>query len=293
MSAVVSYQVGRAKITKIPEMVIPAIPATSLFPQWNADEAEATLSGLPEEFFSPDGSQLAISTHSWLVETGSHTVLIDTASGNGKSRPTNPGFNQLDTRWFDNLRAAGVEVEKVDFVLLSHLHVDHVGWCTNLENGEWVPTFPNARYLFSAAEYDFYSNPSNVRDPSKGIFADSIDPVVAAGLDTRLTISEKFPIPGFQLIPTPGHSHDHYSISFTSAGEQAFFWGDVMHHPLQIRKPEWNSVFCEAPEKAIASRKQALIHALAYQPLIFTTHFAGTSAGRIQQDASGLTWLPQ
>ncbi|MEG3133094.1 MBL fold metallo-hydrolase [Rouxiella sp. T17] len=293
MSNVISYQVGRAKITKIPEMAIPEIPGASLFPQWNTEEADTALAGLSEEFFSPDGSQLAISTHSWLIETGTHTVLIDTASGNGKSRPSNPGFHQLDTRWFDNLRAAGVEAEKVDFVLLSHLHVDHVGWCTHLENGEWVPTFPNARYLFSAAEYEFYSNPDNVQDPSKGIFADSIDPVVAAGLDTRLAASEASPIPGFQLIRTPGHSHDHYSISFTSAGDQAFFWGDVMHHPVQIRKPEWSSVFCEAPEMATASRKQAMNHALAHQALIFTTHFAGSSVGRIQQDASGLTWLPQ
>ena len=137
-----------------------------------------------------------LSTHSWLVQTGTQTVLIDTASGNDKLRPLNLLFNQLKTGWLDNLRATGVEPEDVDVVLLSHLHVDHVGWNTRLENGRWVPTFPNARYLFSEAEYQFYADPNNVRDPSDGIFADSVEPVVAAGLNRGYMLMTPRPFRG-------------------------------------------------------------------------------------------------
>ncbi|ADW72589.1 MULTISPECIES: MBL fold metallo-hydrolase [Rahnella] len=291
MSVPETYPIGSARITKIPEMTLQD-PGSSLFPQWNADAIQDAAKTLPADFFGADASELMLSTHSWLVQTGTQTVLIDTASGNDKLRPLNLLFNQLKTGWLDNLRATGVEPEDVDVVLLSHLHVDHVGWNTRLENGRWVPTFPNARYLFSEAEYQFYADPNNVRDPSDGIFADSVEPVVAAGLDQRIHADDATAIPGFAIIRTPGHSHDHFSFAFTSEGETAFFWGDVMHHPLQLARPDWDSVFCEEPAQATASRHKAIEFALSHQATVFTTHFAGSSAGKIRQDARGLSWQP-
>ena len=94
--------------------------------------------------------RLVGSVHTWIVKTPRHTILIDTCLGNHKQR-TNPGWNNLDTPFLERLKACGCPPESVDFVMCTHLHVDHVGWNTKLENGRWVPTFPNAQYLFGKA----------------------------------------------------------------------------------------------------------------------------------------------
>src|SRR5437660_13988 len=104
--------------------------------------------------------RLVGSVHTWIVKTPKHTILIDTCLGNHKQR-TNPGWRNLDTPFLSRLKACGCPPESVDFVMCTHLHVDHVGWNTRLENGRWVPTFPKARYLFSRKELDFWGAQSN------------------------------------------------------------------------------------------------------------------------------------
>lgn len=95
------------------------------------------------------------SIHTWVVKTQRHTILIDTASGNNKERPLKPIFHHLQLPYLERLEAVGVMPDTVDYVLLTHLHVDHVGWNTRLVDGRWVPTFPNARYVFPKVEQDY------------------------------------------------------------------------------------------------------------------------------------------
>jgi glyoxylase-like metal-dependent hydrolase (beta-lactamase superfamily II) len=97
-------------------------------------------------------------------------------------------------------------------------------------------------------------------------------------------------VEGFSFLPSPGHSIDHACIRFSSRGEHALFWGDVMHHPLQVTKPDWNSVFCEFPEAARKSRLWAMNHPAETNALVFTTHFAESSTGRVWRDVDQLTW---
>ncbi|MET1026134.1 MAG: MBL fold metallo-hydrolase [Dongiaceae bacterium] len=165
------------------------------------------------------------------------------ARGNDKERPYASYFDHLQTPFLERLRALGVEPEDVDYVLHTHLHVDHVGWNTLLQGGEWVPTFPNARYIFSRAEYDYFTDPKNHTERSRTSFMvqrDSVDPVIEAGLAQMIEIDGSEPIEGFAFHPTPGHTIDHASISFHSQGEVALFAGDVLHHPLQVSAPIWS-----------------------------------------------------
>ncbi|MEE4484640.1 MBL fold metallo-hydrolase [Serratia ficaria] len=292
MSVITTHKIGRARISKIPELALENIPGSFLYPQWQDEIAQDAAKALPACFFSGEFSSLAQSTHSWLLQIDGLTLLIDTASGNGKSRPHNPLFHQLDVPYLARLREAGVEPEQVDYVFNTHLHVDHVGWNTVLSDGCWVPTFSNARYIFSQKEFVFYADAKNVRQPSEFVYEDSVVPIVTAGVDMRISGDNDFPLAGFQLHSTPGHSYDHLSLSFTSEGETAFFWGDVMHHPLQIQLPQWNSVFCEFSEQARHSRRKALEFAVETRATVFTTHFPGASAGKIAKNAEGkLQWL--
>lgn len=105
-----------------------------------------------------ENSQLIVSIGTWVVKTPQHTILIDTATGNDKNLPLNPDLANLHLPYLERLQEADVTPEEVDYVLLTHLHVDHVGWNTKLVDGKWVPTFPNATYVFPIKEQEYYSS---------------------------------------------------------------------------------------------------------------------------------------
>jgi glyoxylase-like metal-dependent hydrolase (beta-lactamase superfamily II) len=287
------YQVGRATINRVTELVLPTIPTTFLFPEWDPAVMPRDLDWLDSGNISSDGQTLALSVHSWVVRTDQHTIVIDTGAGNGKDRPLNTIFHHLDTPYLSRLEAAGVAREDVDFVLITHLHVDHVGWNTVREGDRWVPTFPNAKYVFSKAEYEFYADPANVQTPSAGVLEDSVKPVIDAGLAILIDADSPPLLEGLKFHSTKGHSYDHLSISLESQGQTALFSGDVMHHPVQVAMPEWNSVFCEFQEEARLSRRWALDFAAQRQAHFFSSHFPGTSAGLVERKGEGFAWLPR
>src|SRR5439155_231130 len=111
----------------------------------------------------------------YVVKTPRHTVLVDTGVGNDKPRDGSPAWHMRRGAYLDDLRAAGVAPEQVDVVLCTHLHIDHVGWNTRSVGDRWVPTFPNARYVFAGEEWEFW------RHEKDACIADSVVPVVEAG----------------------------------------------------------------------------------------------------------------
>ncbi len=157
-----------------------------------------------------------MSIHSFILRAPGLTVLVDTCVGNDKPRQ-NPGWHMLQTDFLDRLAAAGCPPESVDLVLCTHLHVDHVGWNTRLDNGRWVPTFPRARYLFARTEWEHWSKVDG--DEYGPIIADSVRPIVEAGradlVEGNHRISEEL-----TLEPTPGHTPGHVSLSIRSQGRR-------------------------------------------------------------------------
>lgn len=268
------HRVGGARVTKIPEITAD-IPARTLLP---------TCEGV-------DGS-LALSVHSWLVQAGAMTVLIDAGIGNDKARPS-PLFDRLDTPWLDRLAAAGARPEDVTHVLLTHLHTDHVGWNTIPGPGGWVPTFPNARTILPRAGYEFFLSPEGRERPNFAMVADSVIPVVEAGRVTFVPPDGGNMLPGFTFLPTPGHSRDHMSILLEAEGEAALFAGDVLHNPVQAAHPDWSSMFCEDPAEACLSRRRMLGLAAERRLPWFSSHCAGPSVGTVTRDADAFAWTPQ
>lgn len=287
------YRVGDVTVTKIEEMRLNVAPPSFLYPDYDPGALEPSLHWLTPSNMDAETGHLIQSIHAWLVRTPDHVILIDTGSGNGKERPRNPIFHHLDTPFLERLAAAGVRPADVDYVLHTHLHVDHVGWNTILVDGEWVPTFPNARHVFARAEEDYYASPESHNDvniPSFGVYEDSVAPIIAAGMADRIANDGGAYLDNFIFHPTRGHSIGHMSIELQSLGERALFTGDVMHHPFQVVRPDWNSVFCEWLDDAKISRRWVLDHAAENSSLLFTPHFAETSAGYVTRQGDKFSW---
>ena len=291
MSDAQSYLVGEARIARVVDCVLDSFPAQRLFPEWQ--DADRRLVEQTPGSMTADGRHVRLSVHSWVVERQGETIIVDTGSGNGKERPHAPYFDHLATSYLARLGAIGVSPEKVDYVLHTHLHVDHVGWNTRLEKGRWIPTFPNARHIFSAKEYAFFTDPANLTERNRTSFqvvADSVAPIVEAGLADMIEVTADQAIPGFSFHPTPGHTVDHASIVLQSGGVEAIFAGDVMHHPVQVIKPELMSLFDPAPERTLASRRWALDFAAERGAIWFSSHFPGSATGRVERAGDGYAW---
>jgi glyoxylase-like metal-dependent hydrolase (beta-lactamase superfamily II) len=283
------YTVGEATITRVTDRVLDTLGGPKIFPDWRQEQVQRQTPDMIPEHMGEDGERLIMSVHSWLVRVGGKTVLIDTGIGNGKERPFNPIFHQLNTNYLGRLAVTGVAPGDVDLVLLTHLHVDHVGWNTIKDNDTWIPTFPNARYVYARSEEDFYSTPAS--KSRRMVFEDSVLPLVDAGLVDRIENAGGRHDEHFTFHPTPGHSEGHMSIELSSSGETALFGGDVMHHPIQLNQPTWNSCFCGDPETSRRSRTWAMDFVARKQALYFSSHFAGTSVVRRDPGHGSEPWI--
>jgi glyoxylase-like metal-dependent hydrolase (beta-lactamase superfamily II) len=287
------YRIGDITIVKIPEQLLRHVAPSFLYPTAAPSEFEDVAAFLGAADLEQSGTEIPLSIHTWLVRTPDHVILVDTGSGNDKQRPLNPTFHQQSIDYIERLQAAGISPEDVDYVFNTHLHVDHAGWNTVWRDGKWVPTFPNARYVFPLAEEQYYSSPASHNEaniPSRGVYEDSVLPVIEAGLVERIAPEGGTFLDIFEFLPTTGHSIGHMSIKMSSNGETAIFAGDVMHHPAQVLRPEWNTVFCEFPDDARTARRRVLEYVADNNVLYFATHFPGSSAGRVQRKGKGFQW---
>jgi glyoxylase-like metal-dependent hydrolase (beta-lactamase superfamily II) len=130
----------------------------------------------------PASGLLVFAFHSTVIKTPRATILVDTCSGNDKERPHKLRYHRKNWSYLANLAAAGFMPEDIDYVLCSHLHADHVGWNTRLVGGRWVPTFPNARYLFARREWEHWRE-AELRAPytTDPYYEDSLLPVMDSG----------------------------------------------------------------------------------------------------------------
>ena len=285
------YTVGDARISRVEDCVLASFRPERLLPELS-ERGRRTLEGMPQTL-AADGQHLLLSIHSWVVQIGGKTIIVDTGVGANKERPYAAYFDHLKTPYLERLREAGVSPQDVDYVLHTHLHVDHVGWNTRLVDGHWTPTFPKARHVFSAKEYAYFTNPENLTERNRTSFqvqADSVTPIVEAGLAEMIEVAGQEVIPGFSFHPTPGHSVDHASIVLHSGGARAIFAGDIAHHPVQIHEPTLLSVFDADPETTFASRRRALDFAADRGAMMFSSHFPSPSAGYVTRSGEAYAW---
>ncbi|SFO32277.1 Metallo-beta-lactamase superfamily protein [Bradyrhizobium sp. Ghvi] len=153
-----------------------------------------------------------------------------------------------------------------------------------------MPTFPNARYIFSKAEQDHWTGPAGQSGFNAGVYADSVLPVIEHR-QAEIIDGDGLLANGLAVHATPGHSPGHVVFELADGGEKGLFGGDIMPQPLQVFRPDWNSAFCDDPAKARASRRWLLERAADDAAKVFTAHFAASSAGFVTRNHEGFDWL--
>jgi glyoxylase-like metal-dependent hydrolase (beta-lactamase superfamily II) len=282
-----TFKAGDLTVHRIIEQETTFLPALDLFPTLTPDLLAENREWMRKMGAIDADDMLILCFQSYVVRTPHHTILIDSCIGNDKPRPVRPKWNmKTDDTYMRGLKAAGFSVNDIDFVMCTHLHVDHVGWNTRLEHGRWVPTFPNARYLFGKAEFDYWTE-QHAKAPVPP-FGDSVLPVVEA--NKAEIIGDDFALGDhLRILPAPGHTPGHTAFAFGRSKDDAVFVGDMMHSPLQTHYPEISPRFDVDPKQAAVTRRNFLERYCDTETLCCTAHFPSPSAGKVRRAGNGFS----
>jgi len=279
---------GPFEIQRVIEFEWPSRDLNFLLKDVNVEEFRATRTADDPRFVNQATKQLIMSVHSYLVKTPGGTLLVDTCVGNDKERPSLAEWHMRDGPYIERLAEAGVGPEDVSFVCCTHLHADHVGWNTQLRDGRWVPTFPNARYLFAQQEVDYWEQ-FHREDPEnryRRSWDDSVLPVLEAG-QADLVANDHELMNGVRLRPAPGHTPGNVVIEADDGRRRAVLSGDTIHHPVQIERPDWSSNFCSDPVQSAVTRNQLMERIADTGTVLLAAHFATPTALTIVTERDG------
>jgi glyoxylase-like metal-dependent hydrolase (beta-lactamase superfamily II) len=258
-------QVGNVTIMAVPDTGVSG-SRPFMFPDVGEDAWQGW-----EHYFNPRGN-LQMNIGSFVLRSQGKTVIVDTGLGEIQRQGYPPG-NLLE-----NLRSEGVPPEDVDIVLITHLHLDHVGWNLVTRDGKRVSAFPNARYVIVRDEWDAFTNDEALRSQIQ--IQECVLPLEGTGqLDlvegTHTVTSE------LTLVPAPGHTPAHACLAVVSGGDKAMIVGDLAHHPVQLTETTWEMAFDMNKKLASETRERIAQRIEADGGLTIGGHFPPPGFGRL------------
>lgn len=278
-------KIGEIEVWRILELNGPYLTPEELFP-FDASEAREAINAHAPSQLCPSTGGLILPIQGFLLKTSAHVILVDSCVGNDKDNAHQDWNQRSGKRFMASMTAAGISPRNVDYVLCTHLHTDHVGWNTKLEDGRWVPTFPNARYLVPAADEQHF------RDGAGSSYAQSVLPVIEAGQAEMVTPGHMLG-DNVTLISTPGHTPGHVSVLLRSGSSEAVITGDALHTTAQCWHPDWHFKYDIDGPMAVASRRRLLEESSEADRKVLGSHFALPSIGRVFAKGDSFRWEEQ
>jgi len=281
-SPIYRWRVGEVEITRVLEFEAGLFEPAVIHPDISSDIIARHRSWLEPTLLDPSSGLIFFAFHSTIIKTANATILVDTCSGNDKERPHKLRYHRKSWPYLANLGAAGFAPEEINYVLCTHLHADHVGWNTRLVGGRWVPTFPNARYLFARREWDHWRvSHLRARYTTDPYYEDSLLPIMEAG-QAELVATDYAVNDSVWIEPWPGHTPGHICVMVRSQEASLVLSGDIMHTALQCAEPQLNSCFCIDAELARESRRRFLETFADTAVMVIPAHFPTPTAGWIR-----------
>ena len=235
--------------------------------------------------------RIPLGLNSVLVRSRGKLVLIDTGVG-GKPGDRDIASPAEDGTLLTSLAAIGVAPGDIDVVVNTHLHFDHCGWNTSTLAGDaerFVPTFPNARYVVNAIEWDEANHPN---ERTRGTyFARNLDPI-REHLD--LIDGEHHITDEVIFVPAPGHTAGHSTVVIRSGQEWGVYLGDMAQHRAQLERTAWVSSFDTLPLVSIETKRKLMDECVEANALVMYTHGAYPGTGRITRTPEGFRkWMDE
>lgn len=289
-------EIGAIRVDLVPEVRYRLMPREFLFPDLTREDAARNADWLPPRHLHPDTLAVGMAFQAYLIRARGQNILVDTCNGNHKPRPHAPWQHDMRSHAFlTSLADLGLRPEDIHIVLCTHLHTDHVGWNTRLVNGQWVPTFPNARYVMNEAEFRFFEGLIGTEGTRYAHIEDSVLPVVEAGQAEFVSDSAQILTEIGEevfLSPSPGHSPGHVCIHAKAKGAEAVVSGDAIHHAVQFDMPDlvmradWDAAM------AAASRRRVMEHCAGTGALLCAGHIPDWSIGRVSEGGRAFRLSP-
>ncbi|MEM7542420.1 MAG: MBL fold metallo-hydrolase [Pseudomonadota bacterium] len=283
-------RIGDVEIARVLESNGPFMSVYKFFPDATEEGIASHRDWLYPNVLTADTNELIMPIQSFVLRTEHHTVLVDACVGNHKSVEWfKPWHQKTDAAFKTGLSEIGVSVADIDFVFCTHLHVDHSGWNTELKDGRWVPTFPNAKYVLSKDEVNYMEMMHTEHgDPT---YAENIAPLIEAKqvelVDNDYNVDDQV-----WIEPTPGHTPGHMAIRIDSNSKRGVITGDLIHSPLQCHHPEWNFKFDSNKKQAAQTRRAFLERYCDCDAQVLTSHFPLPSTGRLESTNSAFVFVP-
>ena len=276
-----ALRVGEIDVLVISDGVLPITGKTIAY---NADSADLA-AWLHDMFLPPDVLEWPLNVV--VVRSGGRTVLID--SGVGSEFPDFPQVGRLATR----LDAAGIDPASVTDVVLTHLHVDHVGGL--LADGLRGRLRPNVLIHLAAAEAEFWASPDFSRNTFGG-FPDVLRSAEERFVDLYRSQLRPFEAeyevaPGVVVCRTGGHTRGHSVVRLASGGDRLTFLGDAVF-PNHFDRPDWHNAFDHDPEEAVRVRVRLLRELAATREPFMAAHLSFPSVGRVAVAGDVFRWVP-
>jgi glyoxylase-like metal-dependent hydrolase (beta-lactamase superfamily II) len=224
-----------------------------------------------------------------IVNTGKQLVLFDTGNG-ALRREHEQRLGRLpDGHLVERLAQAGYKAEDIDLVVITHCHPDHIGGLT--DGGR--PTFPNARYVFGVAEFDFWRRGESIREARKfnrELFMKICEPLA----DRSIFIKPGDEVvPGICSVDAAGHSIGMMAFHIESEGKRLLIWADTcIHYVTAVQRPEWHVDVDDDKDKSVATRKRILDMAATDKLFVAGFHMPFPGVGCVERSAEVYRWLP-
>ena len=270
-----TYKIGDAEVTALYDGIWEKAHDPAFIINASIDDVKAAMvkAGLPPDFVSIPFTVI-------VVKNGGKTILCDSGTG-GQVQPT-------AGKMMANMKAAGIDPAKIDTILISHFHPDHIFGL--MEKGTNAPVFPNAEIVVSDVEYKFWTDPSvfdRLNEARKGL-AKRIQTVFPTWKNIRQVSGEPEVASGIRFVNAPGHTPGHRAFHLSSGASQFMISNDTAYVPaLVVANPGWHGQYDQDAPLAEAARRKLLDRVIADKILICGYHFPFPGAGMISKDGDG------